>query len=180
MNWDRKICRSDNTFTVTNIHMDQTFNPSYSDTSSPKFTRLCQLVEKHLMTSYSLETDVIKGVKVIAARKGSVILDVRFLHASTVTPREAFKSFIAAIMKKSERNDKLLRIKTHIRPSMRHPASEDDSEMTTVLLVVAVVAFVVVMVVVSGYFFVRRRNAWKPDEKKACPSGYDNMAVQMK
>ena len=90
----------DQVFKMTGLHLNKQFLPSYTTTASAEFTRLALHVEEQLMASYLLDRNIILGVKVVAARKGSIILDLLFLKSHNVTSKDAFKYVVQSITTK--------------------------------------------------------------------------------
>ena len=53
------------------------------------------------MSRYSLDKKIIKGIKVIGAREGSIVLDLLVLYSDSVTSRHAFNHLVETVVRQS-------------------------------------------------------------------------------
>ena len=176
MDWESSTCVGDRVVSLKNLHLDQQFTPAYSNPTSPQFLRLATFLQRHIMTSYNVRRDVIRGVKVTHAREGSVVVDVGLLHADNVTSEEAFESFVGSLFR-SEFN--LLRIKTHILPLLFHGGHSGEKVSSSVVgvVVVAVVVPVSTLMVIVSLFLLCRNRKMEKEVKKI--SAHDNNGVEI-
>ena len=158
-------------FRTSNLHLDKQFLPSYTDTTSDQFIRFAEHVEKNLMTSFSFRRDVIRGMKVVAAREGSIVLDILVLYSDVVTSREAFRHFIDNIVD-VESSDSL-GVKRHIAPIYEEIDDIVNKRMPGWLLgVIFAISIVVVIVFVALVW--RHRKKCVGNDKVTGVHGFDN------
>ena len=130
------------------------------------------------MKSYPLNRDVIKGVKVIGAREGSVIVDIQILHSETSTSQQAFDSFINSVFE-SEALMNVLRIKTHMTPVLVDIEYGGIQLSPNLVTIVAVLIPVAVLFLAASVFLVfRRRKAGKMEVERIPPS-YENGGAEI-
>lgn len=171
-----KQCSSSNLFTVSGLHLDAQFRSEYADPGSMEFYRLATKVEWELMHSYEMDGTFIRGVKVVTATPGSIVLEVHVLHADDVTPREAFDSFVHAVVESDQSGD-TLDVKRHVRPVFKNQQMVEGTGSSGVVVAVVVPLLVVVLlVVITALVCTRRRRGLGRSEGKA-PTSYDNNGV---
>ena len=176
-----KTCNTteERSLTVTNIHIERPFLTSYGSTTTDDFIRLSIHVEHKMMTAYSVDTKVIRGIKVVNARKGSVNLDVIILYPSTVTTKDVFKHFIEAVVDEEQTSPGRLGINRLHTPQFVANGFIDMGKSMGLVTELMAVAIVVPCVAVIGFaiaviLVLRRRGPVL--EKMAA---YDNKAIEL-
>ena len=91
--------------TIDNIVIAKKFIPEYADPTSLEFHKLAQDTEDQFSYYIRLynESSII-GIKLVAARPGSVILQIELLPNYNVSSQKAFDTFIGAVIDKREEN----------------------------------------------------------------------------
>ena len=163
----------DRVFKTTNLHLKHQFLSQYATSTSNAFIRLAIYVEKEMMASYSVDRNIIKGVKVIEARPGSIVLDLLVLHSDTVTTQKAFHHFIAAVLDQKHIEKPPLGVK-FITPLLEEMNNVKKNMTGMVAVAIAIPAVVVCLVIVIGIVLKSRRNS--ADDKV---HGYNNNGVTM-
>ena len=163
---------------MKNLHFDQKFIPSYSIPTSRQFITLAKFIEQHLMTSYSLQRDIIRGAKVICARRGSVVVDIQILYSPNVTPQEAFHSFISSVFQ-AEANMKLLRIKTYITPVLESCHYDKEEISSTLITALSIVGPLFALLLAMSVFLLWWRTKDRKVEEKIQATYYDNKSIDM-
>jgi len=171
-------CSSSNTFEASGIRLrsDQ-FKPDYYNTSSKAFKDMAR--EKEYLLWVLIKTtgqaEAIRGVQVVRAHPGSLVLDVAVTHADTVTPKQAFEIFTEEVLKASPsttRVQNILKItdeKVQYVPVVRQSEKADNEKL--ILIVVVVVLFVVVFIAGVTLFKVKQVRQARP------ATGFENKGV---
>ena len=174
-------CTEQRTVEINDLHLEMKWNPSYADTSSTAFRELAVETEMLLYNLFKAEgTDrLIEGVKVIAARKGSVILDVKIIHVKSTTSRIAYNTFLETIMTNSSTSislQKNLNIIKHWVPTYVSGVEKEINTKGKFLLAITLIVPLVV-VFISGIILYKfkqiKRRSMKENEK-----GYDNNGME--
>jgi len=161
-------------FTLRGLHLNMQFISTYADTSSDDFLQLAITVEKNLMTGYRLDRNTIKGIKVIRASPGSVVLDIQVRYSETVTSKEAFDSFIASVIK-TEVVENVANIKRHILPALEIQNTEEISAagIITAAVLCPVLLILLVAIIIWIIWNKRRRSS------KEKFTGFNNDAMSV-
>ena len=121
-------------------------------------------VEREL---YRLLTNVndnrhILGVKVVGARKGSIVIDVVIIYREKSTQKLAYSDFLEALSFENTQNaNSELKIKSDIKPTLvsAENTTGDDKKLVIVLAVVIPVVLVVLFSSLAFYHRARRYGA---------------------
>ena len=175
-----KTCKiiDERVFKITDLHINKRYLPSYAAPTSNEFIRIARYIEDKLMTTYFTDRDVIQGVKVVAAWRGSIVLDLLLLRSNSISSLDAFDYVIQALQSPDKQS---LSIK-HDHFPVYHPFSEineikDDKSLSVspnllyIIVPTLIICFIVVVALLIWYG--RRRNG----NNKL--STYDNHAVSM-
>jgi len=171
-------CSSRNTFEASGIRLrsDQ-FKPDYYNTSSKAFKDMAREKEYlfWVLIKATGQDEAIRGVQVVRAHPGSLVLDVAVTHADTVTPKQAFEIFTEEVLKASPsttRVQNILKItdeKVQYVPVVRQSEKADNEKL--ILIVVVVVLFVVVFIAGVTLFKVKQVRQARP------ATGFENKGV---
>jgi len=140
-----KTCSSEGVMEVQGVYLDQAWNEKFSDPSSVEFKQLAAEKEFQLYALLQLN-DVnghIRGVKVVRARQGSVILDVQVVYDPTISSSQAFYTFEKAIQGGNQRITNILSLrgeKSIVYIDIVTPSQPHDNEKLTLIVIVVVLA----------------------------------------
>jgi hypothetical protein len=155
-----KTCSSAGVMEVQGVYLDQTWNDKFSDPSSVEFKRMAAEKEFQLYALLQMN-DLhrhIRGVKVVRAREGSVILDVQVVYDQTISSSQAFYTFEKAIQGGSQRISNILslrREKVIEYIDIISPSRPQDNEKMILIVIVVVLA---ALLFVGALFGMKFRN----------------------
>ena len=185
-------CTTKRLVTIKGMHLDYEWNDNYADKSSTAFYKLAvrkeDLIYRLLMANNADED--IEGVKVIGAREGSVILDVEIIYAETITPKDAFNTFVNSISTKTLRTTivhRMLNIRSDMTPTLfiqevtrnidhTEHRPQNNNGMQTIILVVVIVALLLVIFTFGVAYKMKERRERRPVDDV---NGYDNGGIEM-
>ena len=124
--------------------------------------------------------DVITGIKVVMATKGSVILDLLLLHNPTASPRNAFQTFervLKTTPKTTTRMMNFLKVRSAMEMNYVEYKSSDPVRFSKFPISTAIVApvLLVVIVVLAVVVYRMKRSRGTPDTH--IERGLDNKGV---
>lgn len=160
-------CTKDRLLLVKGLYLDIEWNDQYGNVSSKAFSTFSKVTGSQLLylINRANEDHVVKGLKIVSARKGSVIVDVLIHYAETVTDREAFKVFqdvmyqttptmtrVASFL--NVRPDKVV----EYVPVVANVSIKTNIEMILVIVIVAAFILIALISGISLYRFRTRRS----------------------
>jgi len=153
-------CSRERTFVIYGLYFDLAFHEDFLDPYSKKFVALADRIEQqlhHLVKE--LGDDNIVGMKVVRARKGSVVVDVRVIYRESSTENEAYATFLKAVSPEhasSVNYDDKLTIKSE-KPTLDGVVS---AKPVTLVVVLSVIVPLVIVISVGGAVYYNRRRLW--------------------
>jgi hypothetical protein len=179
-------CSNENLMEIKGVYLGaETWNPSYSNTSSKAFKQLAAKIEYQLFVLIRMtgRANIIHGMKVIWAKQGSVILGVLVKYAPSVSAAEAFNEFRDALQTKPSvtRVVNVLQIRSEKRieyvPYVARQMKPDTEKL--ILIVVVVVLFVVVFIAGVTLFKVKqvRQRSNNNNNNNNNAAGFENKGV---
>jgi len=177
-----KECSRNNLIEVKGIRLaSDVFKADFYNTSSKAFKDMAKEKEYLLwvLVMATGQDKTIRGVQVIGAQPGSVILDVVVKYADTVTPEQAFTTFkqLLKAPASTTRVQNVLQItqKKTIEyvPVVRQGEKADTEKL--ILIVVVVVLFVVVFIAGVTLFKVKQVRQQASNARPA--AGFENKGV---
>jgi len=164
---ETKRCTQKNVMQIDGIYLDVPWKEEFGNTSSKAFKEMAQEKAYQLygLMQMSGDGDNILGVKVVGARKGSVVLNVQIVYRSTVDASQAFEIVKSAIQNPPTarasriveilniRREKIIEV-VEISPKA---AQGDVDKMTLIVLIVVLAAVVFIAGVVALKFRSMRR-----------------------
>jgi len=180
-----KECSRSNLLEVQGIRLaSDVFKPEFSNTSSKAFKDMAKEKEYLLwvLVKATGQDKTIRGVQVVGAREGSVVLDVVVKYADTVTPEQAFTTFkqLLKAPASTTRVQNVLKIKQtediiiEYVPVVRQQGDKADTEKL-ILIVVVVVLFVVVFIAGVTLFKVKQVRQQTSNARPA--TGFENKGI---
>lgn len=177
-----KECSRSNLIEIKGIRLaSDVFKADFYNTSSKAFKDMAKEKEYLLwvLIKATGQDKTIRGVQVIGAQPGSVILDVAVKYADTVTPEQAFTTFkqLLKAPASTTRVQNVLQItqeKTiEYVPFVRQGEKADTEKL--ILIVVVVVLFVVVFIAGVTLFKVKQVRQQASNTRPA--AGFENKGV---
>ena len=166
---------------IKGIHLNLEWNDNYADTSSIAFYKFAVKNEYllfRLLTANNADEEI-EGVKIIGARKGSVVLDVKIIYADTTTPKDAFNSFVKSITTKTLRTTivhRMLNIRPDTTPTLFiHQIAQNNNAMPNIILLAVAVALSLVIVIFGIAYKMKQRRARSTVDDV---TGYDNGGIE--
>ena len=95
------------------------------------------------MTSYSVNHDIIQGVKVVKASLGSIVLDVFIPYPENIIAKQAFDIFVDSVY-----IVKCLRVHRVLEQINNIGRSESTDIIALLIFPIVIVAFVIIVIVV--------------------------------
>lgn len=107
-----KRCAYENVMEVKGIYLDLAWDSLYSDPTTTAFKDMALEKAYKLFTlvQFRQENNEILGVKVVKARKGSIILDVQIVYKQTISAAQAFEIFKRAIQEPVSAGNRIVKI----------------------------------------------------------------------
>jgi hypothetical protein len=180
--YDRVLggCSNENLVEINGIYLGAAaWDPAYANVTSDAFKTMAAAREYQLwvLLQVTRRTEYIRGVKIIRARQGSVILDVIIKYAASVGAEEAFHQLEQALKTEpsTTRVMDLLQIregKTIELVPIVVAGQESDTEKL-ILIVVVVVLFVLVFIAGVTLFKVRQGR----QQSASTTTSFDNKGV---
>jgi hypothetical protein len=180
--YDRVLggCSNENLVEINGIYLGAAaWDPAYANVTSDAFKTMAAAREYQLwvLLQVTRRTEYIRGVKIIRARQGSVILDVIIKYAASVSAEEAFHQLEQALKTEpsTTRVMDLLQIregKTIELVPIVVAGQESDTEKL-ILIVVVVVLFVLVFIAGVTLFKVRQGR----QQSASTTTSFDNKGV---
>jgi len=165
-----KSCSNENLLDVKGVYLDIPWNNEYADTSSQAWKNF-KVEKEYQLWALVMMFDTgrqIRGLQVMSATKGSVVLTVRIKYDETVTSSAAQSAFEHAYQRASEsRVNKLLNIREekvieYIRVGAPVSNGMNIDNLSLIVIVVALCAVVFVSVVAAWKVRSARRAAGAP------------------
>jgi hypothetical protein len=173
-------CSNENLVEINGIYLGAAaWDPAYANVTSDAFKSMAAAREYQLwvLLQVTRRSEYIRGVKIIRARQGSVILDVIIKHAASVSAEEAFHQMEKALKTEpsTTRVMNLLQIREEktIELVPIVVAGEKSDTEKLILIVVVVVLFVVVFVAGVTLFKVRQGR----QQSASTTTSFDNKGV---
>ena len=161
---------------------DTKWDPSYADTSSEKFKQLASKMESDFFNLFRItkRDSLMKGIKVLGMRKGSVIIDVLITYKPTATTENIINEFKQTIRTNSTVSRIMKNLKIiEDRPLEYVPVVVGINEGGSVekcILIGVVIALIVVIGFIGGIAFYKEKQ--KSNIKMKTVKGQDNQAVE--
>jgi len=175
-------CSRSNLIEITGIHLaTDVFKTDFYNTSSKAFKDMAKEKEYLLwvLVKATGQDKTIRGIQVIGARPGSVILEVLIKYADNVTPKQAFDTFKQVIETPAQttRVQNILQItQERILEYVPFVAKENKSDPEKLILIIVVVAlFVVVFIAVATLFKVKQVRQQQVSPQPAV--GFENKGI---
>jgi len=175
-------CSRSNLLEITGIHLaTDVFETDFYNTSSKAFKDMAKEKEYLLwvLVKATGQDKTIRGIQVIGAQPGSVILEVLIKYADNVTPKQAFDTFKQVIEAPAQtiRVQNILQITNEkIIEYVPFVAKDNKSDPEKLILIIVVVAlFVVVFIAVATLFKVKQVR-----QQQASPQptvGFENKGI---
>lgn len=178
-----KKCVSERITQIDKIHLNQEWNANFLNTNSEDFLRLALKYEEVLYKSFmAAGTDhVIEGVRVISAKSGSVILEVRIIYATASSPVEALNYFVESIKAKS-RTATTVRNELKLIPDTTPEIVKIQEKMADIqrltLIIIIVVLLLLVLLSAVVIVAVRKRRS-RTSKENGTVAAFDNSGVVM-
>jgi hypothetical protein len=178
-----KKCVSERITQIDKIHLNQEWNANFLNTNSEDFVRLALKYEEVLYKSFMAPgTDhVIEGVRVISAKSGSVILEVRIIYATASSPVEALNYFVESIKAKS-RTATTVRNELKLIPDTTPEIVKIQEKMADIqrltLIIIIVVLLLLVLLSAVVIVAVRKRRS-RTSKENGTVAAFDNSGVVM-
>lgn len=175
-------CTQERITQINNIHLEKPWNTQYLDTGSPVFLALAVYYEDILYKSFQAadKTKVIEGVRVIGAKKGSVILETKIVYAPASTPNEALTAFVESVQSKSleattvRRELNLLTDRTPAIVEIERKMA--DLQKLTMIIIIVVLLLVILL---AALVIVAIRNRQRVTTKNGDVPTFDNAGIVM-
>lgn len=183
--YDRKDkeCTKQNILQISGVYLDIDWNPLYANTSSNAFAEFAKVkaYQLYALIQSSNSNGVIRGLKVVKAAKGSVILDVQVKYAETSNSAAAFTEFESALRTTrvtASRVLNILNIKQRQLKTVEYVsiAQTPKSNMGNLTLIVVVVVLLVA-VFISGITFYKVKQLRRSPASTKDVNGFDNKAM---
>ena len=174
------LCIRERIFNIIGLHADIDYVDTYSDPTSIDFLSFARDLENELTVLFRKDDETIEGVKVLRARKGSVVVDLSIIYGKTTTKEKAFGSFVKTLMSvnnsvSSEPKMRyLLKIKKEILPTIEIHVSDDNNLM--ILITILLAAF---LVVIAGIILMVRCKQSRKNAKNHGIKGFENNGIVM-
>jgi hypothetical protein len=145
-------CSSDNLLQVDGVYLDIPWKEEFAQPSSQAFQNFAQSVGYELYALMQYFSEGIRGVKVVAAREGSVILTIQVKYGSHMDHSEAFNAIEEGIRGTAQtRLAQILNIRQekiieYIVVQPHSSASSGIDQMTLIIIVVVVVLIAVLFI----------------------------------
>jgi len=175
-------CSSDNILQVDRVYLDIPWREELADPSSQAFQDFAQSVGYELYALMQYSSEGIRGVKVIAARKGSVILTIQVIYSAHMDHSEAFNAVEQGIRGTAQtRLAQILNIRQekiieYIVVQPHSSASSGIDQMTLIIIVVVAVLIAVLFISSITIWKVSKSRGVNHVESPAVKS-YDNPAM---
>lgn len=162
-----KLCSEKNILEINGIRLSgDKYVPDFANTSSEAFKDMAMTKEYQLwvLVKAAHQNRIIRGVKIIRAYPGSVVLDVQVKYTDSITPKEAFETFqnVLRVPASTSRVQNILKI-DHERTIEYIPVvvggSNDDGPIDSeklILIIVVAILFVVILIAGVTLFKVRK------------------------
>lgn len=153
-----KTCSNENLLEISGLYLDIPWNVDYANTSSQTFKDFAsgKAYQLYVLTQIADGGNVIRGLEVVSAKKGSVILTVRIKYSESSNAASAFEVFQRAILNVPARQratntlnirtDKVIEYVEVKRPS---PSSGLNVENLTLIIVIVVLCAAVFISVIA-------------------------------
>jgi hypothetical protein len=153
-----RTCSNENLLEISGLYLDLPWNVEYANTSSQTFKDFARgkAYQLYVLTQMTDSPNVIVGLEVVSAKKGSVILTVRIKYSATSNAASAFEVFQRAILNVPARqratntlnirSDKVIEYVQVKRPS---PSSGLNVENLTLIIVIVVLCAAVFISVIA-------------------------------
>lgn len=182
-------CTNERLLRINGVYLDIPWNPAYANISSNDFKRFARTFESHLeaLILTSNKQSIIRGLRIVKARKGSVILDVIVTYAESVDAGSAFQVFEDVMYKTTAQMTRIANI-LNIRqdkviefvPILATTADSGRVNMELILIVV-IVAAVLLIALLAGMLFYRLQQT-RPEAtsnpRVSIPNVYENKAME--
>jgi len=175
-------CSSDNLLQVDGVYLDIPWREELAHPSSQAFQDFAQSVGYELYALMQYSSEGIRGVKVIAARKGSVILTIQVKYGSHMDHSEAFNAVEEGIRGTAQtRLAQILNIRQEktIEYIVVQPHSMESSGIDQMTLII-----IVVIAVLIAVLFISAMTIWKVSKlrrvnhvESPAVKSYDNPAM---
>lgn len=182
-------CTNERLLRINGVYLDIPWSPAYANISSMDFKRFARTFESHLeaLILTSNKQSIIRGLRIVKARKGSVILDVIVTYAESVDAGSAFQVFEDVMYKTTAQMTRIANL-LNIRkdkviefvPILATTADSGRVNMELILIVV-IVAAVLLIALLAGMLFYRLQQT-RPEvtsnPRVAIPNVYENKAME--
>lgn len=151
---ERGLCSKERVLEIRRLPLDMKYVSTYANTSSLDFLQMARRVEEDFRTSMPMDWSKIKGVKVVGARQGSVLVDVALIRAEGVTRDAVFVSLVQSLVHTKNANlkiksDKISQMVLEKQPEVKVEEEEkEDDTVLIVAIVLPIVIFVLAVVVI--------------------------------
>lgn len=157
-----RTCSNENLLEISGLYLDLPWNIEYANTSSKTFKDFAsgKAYQLYALTQMTDGANVILGLEVVSAKKGSVILTIRIKYSATSNAASAFEVFQRAIrsVQAQQRTSNVLNIRSEKvieyvevkqRPSPPSPSSGLNVENLTLIIVIVVLCAAVFISVIA-------------------------------
>lgn len=153
-----RTCSNENLLEISGLYLDIPWNIEYANSSSQTFKDFAsgKAYQLYVLTQIADGGNVIRGLEVVSAKKGSVILTVRIKYSESSNAASAFEVFQRAIERVPARqratntlnirSDKVIEYVEVKRPS---PSSGLNVENLTLIIVIVVLCAAVFISVIA-------------------------------
>lgn len=178
----QNTCSFERQTTIENIHLDQEWNPLYVDTTSVAFYELAFKYENVLYKTIIANNvqHKIEGVRVIRARKGSVILDTKLMYAPRVAEKEAFNEFVASLASQVLSGTNARRELKYIgdtNPTFVSQLTAKVRSMEKRILAIVIVLVLTALLIIFLVILMMKRRQAKNEKQVYQVEGVDNVAM---
>lgn len=153
-----KSCSNENLLEISGLYLDIPWNVEYTNTSSQTFKDFAsgKAYQLYALMQMTDGGNVIRGLEVVSAKKGSVILTVRIKYSESSNAESAFEVFQRAIERAParQRASNVLNIRTekvieYVEVKRPSPSSGLNVENLTLIIVIVVLCAAVFISVIA-------------------------------
>lgn len=154
-----KSCSNENLLEISGVYLDLPWNVEYANTSSQTFKDFAngKAYQLYALMQMTDSANVIRGLEVVSAKKGSVILTVRIKYSETSNAASAFEVFqraIDSVPSSQSATSNILNIRSekvieYVEVKRASPSSGLNVENLTLIIVIVVLCAAVFISVIA-------------------------------
>jgi hypothetical protein len=154
-----KSCSNENLLEISGVYLDLPWNVEYANTSSQTFKDFAngKAYQLYALMQMIDSANVIRGLEVVSAKKGSVILTIRIKYSARTNAASAFEVFqraIDSVPSRQSATSNILNIRSekvieYVQVKRASPSSGLNVENLTLIIVIVVLCAAVFISVIA-------------------------------